>query len=162
MYPIVNETQRKLRTGFHSTLFLTVASGAVLKESVPRMKLWLEGKGIRRMVAKTVAAVAVVYGLLMMVGCFWVEISLRQQTQERLAYVYQHRDEPLIVVKPLQIPYGIDRYLGPRSLTEFHLIYGADLEYKPSDNRSLMYAQYYGLKAIRTDREVDWKKYGEE
>ena len=39
-----------------------------------------------------------------------------------------------------------------------HLIYAADLEAKPTDNRSLMYALYFGLPPIRIDREVDWKK----
>ena len=92
-----------------------------------------------------------------MAGCFWVEVSLRQQADERLAYIEQHRDEPLIVVKAFHIPHDIDRWLGTRSITDFHLIYGVDLEYEPTDNRSLMFAQYHGLKAIRTDRKVDWK-----
>ena len=92
-----------------------------------------------------------------MTGCFLIEVSLRQQADERLAYVHQHRSEPLIVVNAFRIPYGIDRWIGPRSLTDFHLIYGADLEYKPTDNRSLMYARYHGLKAIRTNRDVDWE-----
>ena len=146
-----------LRTGFHSTLFLTVASGAAFKESAPWLKSWIRATSFRRIVAKAGAAVAVVYGLLVMAGCFWVEVSLRQQADERLAYIEQHRDEPLIVVKAFHIPRDIDCWLGTRSITDFHLIYGADLEYEPTDNRSLMFAQYHGLKAIRTDRKVDWK-----
>ena len=146
-----------LRTGFHSTLFLTVASAAAFKESASWLQSWISATSIRQVAAKTVATVAVIYGLLVMVGCFWVEMSLRQQADERLDYIEQHRDEPLIVVKAFHIPYDIDRWLGPRSLTDFHLIYGADLEYKSTDNRSLMFARYYDVKAVRTDRDVDWE-----
>jgi len=64
----------------------------------------------------------------------------------------------MLVVPFYQIPYNLDSYLGPRSITDFHLIYAADLESKTTDNRSLMYARYYGLPPIRIDREVDWKK----
>lgn len=145
-----------LRTGFHSTLFLTIASGAALKELAPCLKSWVRATSLRRTATKTVVAVAIVYGLLVMAGCFLIEVSLRQQADERLTYVHQHRDEPLIVVNAFRIPYGIDRWIGPHSLTDYHLIYGADLEYRSTDNRSLMYARYYGLKAIRTDRDVDW------
>ena len=146
-----------LRTGFHSTLFLTIASGAALKELAPWLKSWVRATSLRRTTTKTIVAVAIVYGLLVIAGCFLIEISLRQQADERLAYVHQHRSEPLIVVNAFRIPYGIDRWIGPRSLTDFHLIYGADLEYRSTDNRSLMYARYHGLKAIRTDRDVDWE-----
>lgn len=148
-----------LRTGFHSTLFLTVASGAALYRVAPWLRSWVRGTPFRSVAAKTMAAVAVVYGLLVMAGCFWIEVSLRQQADRRQAYVRQHRDEPLIVVDAFRIPHGIDRWIGPRSLTDFHLIYGADLEYRPTDNRSLMYARYHGLKAIRTNRDVDWRKF---
>ena len=99
------------------------------------------------------------YWLLAIVGCFWVEVSLRRQFDSRMAYIEQHRHEPVIEVRAFQIPCDIDRILGSRSITDFHLVYGADLEYHPTDNRSLMFAHYYGLKAVKTDRDVDWEKY---
>lgn len=74
-----------------------------------------------------------------------------------MTLVEQHRGEDLIVVPALYIPHRLDRFVGPHSVTDWHLIYGAGLEWKPTDNRSLMFARYHGLKAIRTDREVDWK-----
>ena len=40
-------------------------------------------------------------------------------------------------------------------------MFGADLESTPTDNRSLMFAQFYGLKGIIIDHEIDWEKYGE-
>ena len=101
------------------------------------------------------------YALAVMVGCFVVEGSYRHQYDERLAYVNQHRDVDTLVVHAFHIPYRLDNYLGPRSLIDLHLIYGFDLESKPTDNRSLMYAMYYDLPPIRIDREVDWKKRNE-
>ncbi|MBO7051318.1 MAG: hypothetical protein J6W24_01480, partial [Prevotella sp.] len=75
-----------------------------------------------------------------------------------LSYVMQHQDADSLVVSAYYVPYDLDSYLGPRSVTNFHFIYAADLESKTTDNRSLMYARYYGLPPIRIDREVDWEK----
>lgn len=110
----------------------------------------------------TTGCLAVAYALFTMVGCFVVETSYHRQLNERLSYARQHMEDDSIVVKAFYIPYNLDRWLGPRSLTEYHFIYGADLESKTTDNHSLMYARYYGLPPIRIDREADWKKRGEE
>jgi len=77
-----------------------------------------------------------------------------------MEYVEKHRTDEEIEVTAIYIPYNLDEWLGPRSLTMYHLIYGADLEYKPTDNRSNIFAQYYGLKSIRIDKEEDWEKVG--
>jgi hypothetical protein len=147
-----------LRTGFHSTMFLTVASAAALRQIASWLKQSLMATPCRRMLSVAVGSVCLFYALAVMVGCFVVEGSYRLQYDERLAYVSQHSDADSLVVRAFHIPYGLDSYLGPRSLTDLHLIYGFDLESKPTDNRSLMYALYYGLPPIRIDREVDWKK----
>ena len=105
-----------------------------------------------------VGASVAAYALVVMAGCFYVESSFRQQFDDRLSYVNQHRDADTLVVPAFYIPHQMDRWLGPRSITDFHLIYGADLESKPTDNRSLMYARYYHLPPISIDREVDWEK----
>ncbi len=147
-----------LRTGFHSTMFLTVASAAALRQIVPWLKQSLTATQSRRMLSLAIGCGCLTYALAVMAGCFVVEGSYRRQYDERLVYVNQHRDADLLVVHAFHIPYGLDSYLGPRSLTDLHLIYGFDLESKPTDNRSLMYALYYGLPPIRIDREVDWKK----
>ena len=152
----------ELRTGFHSTLFLTVGSAAALKEMAPWLKKALTATPLRRTMTLTIGCVTLAYALFTMVGCFIVETSYRQQFNERLTYARQHQREDSIVVRAFYIPYDLDHYLGPRSLTDFHLIYGVDLESKTTDNRSLMYARYYGLPPIRIDRETDWKKRGEE
>ena len=148
----------ELRTGFHSTMFLTVGSAAALKEISPWLKQALVATHGRRVVTLTVASLLVAYGLFVLIGSLVVETSFRQQFDERLSYVRQHQDADTLVVSSYKIPYNLDSYLGPRSFTDFHLIYGADLESKTTDNRSLMYARYYGLPPIRINREVDWKK----
>jgi hypothetical protein len=142
-----------LRTGFHSTMFLTVASAAALRQIAPWLKQSLMATPCRRMLSVAVGSVCLFYALAVMVGCFVVEGSYRLQYDERLAYVSQHRDADSLVVRAFHIPYGLDNYLGPRSLIDLHLIYGFDLESKPTDNRSLMYAMYYDLPPIRIDRE---------
>jgi hypothetical protein len=178
----------ELRTGFHSTMFLTVGSAAAMREiwepTVNRRPQWLEavacgerglevawgaqwleavacGTPWRRAITLTAASIVVAYGLFVLIGSLVVETSYRRQFDERLSYVKQHRDADMLVVPHYQIPYHLDSYLGPRSITDFHLIYAADLESKTTDNRSLMYARYYGLPPIRIDREVDWKKRNE-
>jgi hypothetical protein len=152
----------ELRTGFHSTMFLTVGSAAALKETAPYLKQALVATSRRRAITLTVASIVVAYGLFVLIGSLVVETSYRRQFDERLSYVKQHRDADMLVVPFYQIPYNLDSWLGPRSITEFHLIYAADLESKTTDNRSLMYARYYGLPPIRIDREVDWKKRNED
>ena len=148
----------ELRTGFHSTMFLTVGSAAALKEIAPWLKQALVATSWRRIITLTVASISMAYGLFVLIGCLVVETSYRQQFDERLSYVKQHQDADMLVVPYYKIPYNLDSWLGPRSITDFHLIYAADLESKTTDNRSLMYARYYGLPPIRIDREVDWKK----
>ena len=147
-----------LRTGFHSTMFLTVASAAAFKEIEPWLKQALVATPPRRMATVTIGMLCGLYALFVMAGVFYIEGSYRKQFDKRLDYVMQHRDQKLLVVPAYQIPYDLDDYLGPRSLTNFHLIYGADLESKPTDNRSLMYALYYDLPPICIDRQVDWNK----
>ena len=152
----------ELRTGFHSTMFLTVGSAAALKEIAPWLKQALVATSWRRIITLTIASISMAYGLFVLIGCLVVETSYRQQFDERLSYVKQHQDADMLVVPYYKIPYNLDSWLGPRSITEFHLIYAADLESKTTDNRSLMYARYYGLPPIRIDREVDWKKRNED
>ncbi len=151
-----------LRTGFHSTLFLTVGSAAAFKEIAPWLRRVLVATPLRRMATLTIGALCTLYGLMVMAGTFYIEGSYRKQFDDRLDYAMQHSHQQQIEVAAFTIPCGLDSYIGPRSLTDEHLIYGADLESKPTDKRSLMYAQYYGLPPIHIDREVDWRVRTEE
>ena len=76
----------ELRTGFHSTMFLTVGSAAALREISPWLKQALVATHGRRVVTLTVASLLVAYGLFVLIGSLVVETSFRQQF-----------DEPLIV-----------------------------------------------------------------
>lgn len=147
-----------IHTGFHSTVFLTVASVAALKECMPYLKEKYKNSKIWRKVMWILGSVSFIYGILLIVGALYVEISYNRQWAERMEYIEKHKNDSIIVVKSLTIPYNLDKWLGPRTLTEYHLIYGADLEFDPSDNRSIMFAQYYGLKKICIDTKTDWKK----
>ena len=146
-----------LRAGFHSTVFLTVASAAAIRALKPPTPdthypaPWLVAVG----------SIVAAYCTFVVVGSLYIEQSIFHQNLQRMALIEQKRSEELIVVPALHIPHRLDRFVGPHCVTDWHLIYGADLEWKPTDNRSLMFARYHGLKAIRTDREVDWKKMGE-
>lgn len=151
-----------LRTGFHSTLFLTVASAAAFKEIAPRLHQYLVATPLRRSLTLAAGFICAFYGLFVMVAAFYVETSYRQQFDNRLEYAQNHKSDSLLVVPAFQIPYNLDSYLGPRSIVDEHLIYAADLESKPTDNRSLMYSMYYNLPPMCIDREVDWKKRNQE
>ena len=150
----------KVHTGFHSTMFLTVASGAALREIIPYLKEKFHGSSLWRNLYVGLGLLALVYGMISIVGALYIESSYAKQWQSRMEYVEKHRTDEEIEVTALYIPYNLDEWLGPRSLTRYHLIYGADLEYKPTDNRSNIFAQYYGLKSIRIDKEEDWEKVG--
>ena len=147
-----------LRTGFHSTMFITLGSAAAFKEITPWLKQSLIATPLRRITTLTLGTLCALYFLFVLVGVFYIESSYRCQFDERLDYVMQHQDQKQLVVPAYQIPNNLDHYIGPRSLTDFHLIYGADLESNPTDNRSLMYARYYGLPPISIDRQIDWDK----
>ncbi|MBQ1460435.1 MAG: hypothetical protein IIZ16_00185, partial [Selenomonas sp.] len=84
-----------------------------------------------------------------------------QQWAEREKIISEHRQDDPVVVPAIEIPWHLDKITGNRSLTESLLIFGADLESNPRDNRSNVYAQYHGLKGIVIDKQIDWGKYGE-
>lgn len=151
----------KVHTGFHSTLFLTIASAAAFRECIPFLKEKCLLSPWWRRSLWGLGMAAFVYVILSLVGALYIETSVAHQWEKRMEYVEQHRNDDEIVVSALYIPHDLDEWLGTRSMTTYHLIYGADLEYKPKDNRSNMFAQYYGLKSIRIDKESDWKKVGE-
>ncbi|ORT99971.1 hypothetical protein D081_1552 [Anaerovibrio sp. JC8] len=151
----------KVHTGFHSTMFLTVASTAALKECVPFLREKCRLSAVWRNSLWGLGMVTFVYVVLSLMGALYVETSNARQWERRMEYIEQHRNDDEIVVPALYIQDDLDEWLGPRSMTIYHLIYGADLEYKPKDNRSNMFAQFYGLKSIRIDKENDWKKVGE-
>ncbi|WP_407397177.1 DUF6056 family protein [Anaerovibrio sp.] len=152
----------KLHTGFHSTLFLTIASTAALRECIPflKEKCQLSSWWRRSFLALGMASFA--YVIFSLAGALYVETSVAQQLQSRMEYVEQHRNDDEIVVSALYIPYDLDEWMGLWAVSTYHLIYGMDLEYKPQDNRSNMFAQYYGLKCIHIDKEFDWERVGEE
>ncbi|MBR1761082.1 MAG: hypothetical protein IJ741_07880 [Schwartzia sp.] len=147
-----------LRTGFHSTVFFTIASAMAVREIAPRMKE-LCRKAFWRRATVAVILLCLCYGAVTMAEAVCIEASIRRQFDDRIRLIQSKPKEPLLVVPALQVPEGWWQIAGPRSMTEFHLIYGADLESKPTDNRSLMFARYYGIGPICIDKERNWEKF---
>ena len=150
-----------LRTGFHSTVFFTIASVMAVREIAPRMKE-LCRKAFWRRATVAVVMLCLCYGAVTMAEAVYIEASIRRQFDDRIHLIQSKPKEPLLVVPALHVPEGWWQIAGPRSVTEYHLIYGLDLESKPTDNRSLMFARYYGTGPICIDEERDWKKVKED
>lgn len=147
--------------GYHSVIFLLVASTAALRRIIP----WVVEKA--EQLAKVRLGIAVMgVGMLgLWLGatalCLIIETSYSQQWAEREKIISEHRQDDPIVVPALEIPGHLDAITGNRSVTETLLMFGADLESDPRDNRSNMYAQYHKLKGIIIDKDIDWGTYGE-
>ena len=147
-----------IRTGLHSTVFLTVASAAACREILPYLHEKYRAVRAWRWTMRGVGSLCFLYAVACIAATLYVEASFSEQWADRMIYVEEHRNDALIIVPALRIPWDIDAWLGPRSLTKYHLIYGADLESKPEDNRSNIFAQYYGLDKICIDSHEDWAK----
>lgn len=147
--------------GFHSVIFLLVASTASLRGVIPYMETFCRASPLRRSLTVLTVSSGFLAWILATAGCLYVENSYRLQVSERMEFIEARRNEELIVVPAISVPNHLAWILGARSITEALLVYGGDLESNPTDNRSNVFAQYHGLKAIVIDKERDWGKYGE-
>ena len=136
------------RAAFPSTVFLLIASLAALKEILPDVKNFF----CRRIKIATLAAtIFVAIWTLSLLGCLYVEYDLNRQLEARDEYIAAHKQDDLIVVKPLEIPAWEETFLGTRTWDEISLCWGGDLESEPEGNRDLIFARYHGLKQIVTE-----------
>ena len=136
------------RAGFPSTVFLTIASLAALKEIFPQVT---EICRRRIKVAKLAGTVFAVVWTLSLLACLYVEVTLNGELAEHDEYIAAHRHEDLITVKPLEIPDWIEPLTGTRTWTESALWWGGDLEHDVNGNRNLLFAKYHGLKRIHAE-----------
>lgn len=146
---------------YHSVIFLLVASTAALRAIMPTV-----AEKCARFAEVRLGVAVLGFGLLgtwlvFSALCLVIEGSYSQQWAAREKIVSEHRQDDSIVVPAIEIPCNFDKITGSRSVTETLLMFGGDLESDARDNRSLMYAQYHGLKGIVIDRQIDWGKYGE-
>ena len=152
----------RAHAGFHAVIFLLIASAAALRAIAPQVKAWCAAKAKARFCLAVLGISSLTVWLMASAICLVIETSYNQQWAERKKIIAEHRQDDLIVVPAIEIPWQLDKVTGNRSLTSVLLMFGADLESNPQDNRSNIYAQYHGLKGIIIDKEIDWGKYGEE
>ena len=146
---------------YHSVIFLLAASTAALRALMPLLAEKCMQVPQIRLGAAVLGFTALGAWLVAMALCLTIETSYSQQWAEREKIISEHRQDDPVVVPSIEIPWHLDKITGNRSLTESLLIFGADLESNPRDNRSNVYAQYHGLKGIVIDKQIDWGKYGE-
>lgn len=152
----------RAHAGFHSVIFLLIASAAALRAIMPQVKAWCEEQVRARLCLAVIGFFSLVVWLSASAICLVIETSYSQQWAEREKIIAEHRQDDPLVVPAIEIPQHLDKVMGNRSVTSVLLMFGADLESEATDNRSNMFAQYHGLKGIVIDKKIDWGKYGEE
>lgn len=152
----------RAHAGFHSAIFFLIASTAALRAVMPQVKAWCAAEAKARLCLAVLGLSSLAMWLAATVLCLVIETSYCQQLTEREKIIAEHRLDDPIVVPAIEIPWHLDKVTGNRSITDILLMFGADLESNPQDNRSNVFAQYHGLKGIVIDKEIDWGKYGEE
>ncbi|WP_297965916.1 DUF6056 family protein [uncultured Anaerovibrio sp.] len=151
----------RAHAGYHSVIFLLVASTAALRSLLPMIKVWCEQMPKVRLGVALLGCLSIGIWLITSILCLIIETSYANQWAVRHQIIAKHKEDNLIVVPAIKIPWHLDKITGNRSVTDMLLMFGGDLESNPTDNRSNMFAQYYGLKGIIIDKRVDWGKYGE-
>ena len=152
----------RAHAGYHGVIFLLIASAAAMRAILPMLTAWCQTMRKARLLTATAGFSVLLVWLAATVLCLVIETSYNQQWAARWTIIAEHRQDDPIVVPAIEIPWHLDKVAGNRSLTEVLLMFGADLESNPQDNRSNIFAQYHGLKGIVIDKNIDWGKYGEE
>ncbi len=151
----------RAHAAYHSVIFLLVAAVSSLRVLRPWVKeRCAQVPNFRRGVA-ILGLGALALWLTVSGMCLAIETSYSRQWADRAKIIAAHRQDDPIVVPAIELPELLPDIVGNRSVTETTLLFGADLESDPKDNRSNMFAQYHGLKGIVIDKQVDWGKYGE-
>lgn len=152
----------RAHAGYHGVIFLLIASAAAMRAILPMLTAWCQTMRKARLLTAAAGFSVLLVWLAASVLCLVIETSYNQQWAARWTIIAEHRQDDPIVVPAIEIPWHLDKVAGNRSLTEVLLMFGADLESNPQDNRSNIFAQYHGLKGIVIDKNIDWGKYGEE
>ena len=141
------------RAGFPANIFLLIASLAAFKEILPALKKIFN----RRMnFLNNAAKVLAVFCIFHMAACTYVYAYMHLQLEDRWKIIEANRNAEEIVVPYLELPSWSEDIVGQRTWTNYALWWGADLEPEQNGNRNIMFAQYYGLKKIRTTENPAW------
>lgn len=151
----------RAHAGYHGVIFLLIAAAAAMRAILPLLSACCTSMRKARIAIAGAGLSLLLVWLATSTLCLIIETSYNQQWAKRWAIIDNHRQDDLIVVPAIEIPWHLDKITGNRSITNILLMFGADLESDPKDNRSLMFAQYHGLKGIIINKKIDWGKYGE-
>lgn len=143
------------RAAFPANIFLLISSLAAFKNILPELiKIYNRRKNIFNNAGKILA----IFCIFHMSACVYVYAEMYSQLENRWELIEKNRNADEIVVPCLKIPSWSEKIVGQRTWTQFVIDWGADLEPYYSGNRNLMFAQYYGLKKIKTAENPNYRK----
>ena len=126
-----------LRSCFMSAVFLMIASTAALD----RLNIDLK----KYFVPLTVIGVL---WSLSVIGSLYSDVSIYRQTQRRIEFINEHRDEELIKIAPLNPARRLEKFLGLRIFGSAAMSIGGDLSNNPLDGHNVTFAKYYSVRSI--------------
>ena len=133
------------RAAFASPVFALVATVIALD----RTSINLSPKIISAALA--IWLVTVVYALA-------VDWSVHAQISERMDYIAAHKNDSLVVIKPLDLPKSAEVLYWEWTLDSYARFYGDLTPYRDKfNNRNITFAQYHGLKEAVMNKEL-WSK----
>ena len=148
----------RFRSSFPGLVFLIIAAGLARNISSERSQSVLknEENGFYRMVRYF----AVVYVCFTLFGSIYVYSLQHQQTQVMLAEINKEKNSPTgnaLVVQ--ERPYRLRDYKLFNALTGFHLVFPYSIVADKNYWINKDVAMYYGIRAIRTEKEEDvWQQ----
>ena len=133
------------RAAFASTVFALIATVIALE----RTTIDLSPKVISAALA--IWLVTIVYALS-------VDWSVHSQISERMDYIAEHKNDSLVVIKPLDLPESTEVLYWKWTLDSYARFYGDLTPYRDDfNNRNITFAQYHGLKEAVMDYDL-WSK----
>ena len=135
------------RVAFPATIFLLIASVAALKEILPDLEIIYSR---HKKILSSVAKILCIGWFLHLSACTYVYYYMHAQFQARWEIINQNFDAEEIVVPQLKLLDWSEKIIGHRTWSEFEKIFG-DISPSFEKNRNRLFAQYYGLKKIRTE-----------
>ncbi|MBR1805078.1 MAG: hypothetical protein IJ774_01690 [Selenomonadaceae bacterium] len=133
------------RAAFASPVFALIATVTALD----RTSIDLSPKVISAALA--IWLVTVVYALS-------VDAYVHAQISERMDYIAAHKNDSLVVIKPLDLPESTEVLYWKWTLDSYARFYGDLTPYRDDfNNRNITFAQYHGLKEAVMNYEL-WSK----
>ena len=126
-----------LRSCFMSAIFLMVASTAALDRLNIDLKKYFA----------PLILIGVLWSLSI-AGSLYSDVSIYRQTQRRIEFINDHRNDELIKIAPLNPSRRLEKFLGLRIFGSAAMSIGGDLSDNPNDGHNVTFAKYYGVRAI--------------